>query len=464
MNDLKADMFLNELSFWEESIQKGIEKGMPLNVLNTFIYPEAREIVLEKISSGEYKIEPPRIAYINKETDQFITYEQAKTTKKVRELCINAPMDRLVLSVIYRIFYKLYISKIHPNCVSYQKGISVSKIAKKLSHKLIQYSGCKEYIGCKIDISKYFDSVGREALLNMLNELSTDSIIDKLIYEYYTDDRVVVDGEVIERYKSLAQGCALAAFLANYALRKIDEELSKLNIVYYRYSDDIIMLGEDWKIGFELLKKRLSELSLSINPSKVEYLESDKWFTFLGYSYRNGDVTFSKKKLKRIEHEVKIRTISIAREKRKGVSKDELKNMIRSIQKYFFYAYKEYNYSSSIFSAVNVVHDINEIENYIKDCLRAAYTGETHIYGLGYVNDKNIPYAVTHGVGRNVGANFKKTKNDTFKKGDLLAECGWVSLNHMYKVYRYEKALNNQEINNIKNFIPMPKITRKIKG
>ena len=115
--------------------------------------------------------------------------------------------------------------------------------------------------------------------------------------------------------------------------------------------------------------------------------------------------------------------------------------MIKDLQWYFFTAFaksqENFGMGVYLFGTVNVKRDLEAIENYIKDCLRAAYTNKSNIYGLGYVNrDK---YVVDNcNRGQNVRANREKTQTDDW---DILKECGWVSLMKMYNDYHTNKDL-----------------------
>ena len=113
-------------------------------------------------------------------------------------------------------------------------------------------------VGYKVDISKYFDSVSREVLNEMIDKIDTGSPIDQIVRDYYMDDCIIDQKRtVIEKYKSMTQGCAVSTFFANCVLRDVDEELSKMDIIYYRYSDDILMVGKDADKALKMLGEML---------------------------------------------------------------------------------------------------------------------------------------------------------------------------------------------------------------
>lgn len=446
----KLNEFASNMQIWTQSFDRGLKK-MRNEVFQIMKLPQAREVLVEKILAGDYEIAPPVINYIDKKTGKFITKEQAAKTEKVREIYVNGNVDRIVLNVIYRIYYEMYIDRISPYCVSYKTGVSTSKIAKKLSKKLTLLCNVSKnnFLGYKIDISKFFDSVNKETLFQALKELSSDDPIDELVRKYYADDRVIIDGEIVPRYKSLAQGCALGCFLADYVLKDIDETLSSLDVIYYRYSDDIIILGKDAKLGYRILLSMLKKKGLLVNPDKVESIRKDSWFTFLGFAFRKDQISLSEKTLKNIQHKVKTETMSVVRKAHKPATKKEVFHMITRLQNYFFTAYaadgKSFGMGNYLISTITSDHDLLEIETYCKDCLRAAYTGRTEIYGLGYVPYKEN-YTIMHGKGKNVKRNLERTVGPEFEDFDLLRECGWVSLLHLRKCYRYSRPVYKSEI------------------
>ena len=121
--DKKMEMLCNK-EIWANAIQHGLDKHIDKSLLSVLTNPVGRLAIIEAIEQGRYKIEPPVIQQIPKPNGKF------------REVFCNSQMDRVVLSVINEIYYKLYSKNIHPNCVSYQKGMGVPKIIKSLVKEL----------------------------------------------------------------------------------------------------------------------------------------------------------------------------------------------------------------------------------------------------------------------------------------------------------------------------------------
>ena len=108
----------------------------------------------------------------------------------------------------------------------------------------------ENYCDAPAKIYKNFDDIEQQ--------FGPSSILD-LVREYYHDDTLLdLDRNEIHKYTSLRQGCAIAAFLADAVLCDIDTVISNYNVVYYRYSDDILIIGEDADAAFYKISEMLA--------------------------------------------------------------------------------------------------------------------------------------------------------------------------------------------------------------
>ena len=398
-------MFQHEI--WQEMIDKANEKGINLTVVKQLCIPQVRVQLYERIVNGQYEIAPPHIARIPKDVPG-----------EYREVYVNEDVDRIVLTLINDCICKLFSELIHKQCKSYQKGIGCQEVVQTITKEISKLNIIKSdnFIGYKADLSKYFDSVRIEIIDDVFDtfekklgfEVGTEPVINVLRKYYHNDLVFDIDGNLIEHYGSLKQGCAVAAALANIVLFDVDDTLSKMNIIYYRYSDDIVMIGEDAEKAKETLEIMLQKYGLKLNPKKVEALYSDKWFKFLGFNIKGNSITLSKNRVKKFQKEITSRTIS-----KPNVSfKQARENVIN-------YLYRgEYCWATSCMSIINVKPDLDEMNKFIMDCLRAVKVRESSkrkgkiginkIGGLGVVTD--LPdRTILRGTGKNVAANQEKT-------------------------------------------------------
>ena len=418
--DEKVRLFMNN-SLWEKAIQKCIDKGIHPYELSQYTSAEYRATLLNLILSGEYHVAPPHIALIPKDNGEF------------RKVYVNTVLDRLVLTLINEVYNAIYGRLIHERCVSYQKGIGVRNIVENISREC---SSSEE--GFKIDISKYFDSVPREVLNEVLHSVSTDSCLDQIIYDYYNDDLILDENKnLVRKYKSLCQGCAPSAFFANLTLRDIDQKISCMVPVYYRYSDDILLLGEGSGEALAELVSMLEEKGLKVNPKKVEKICSEHWFTFLGCNIRGSKVSLSKKSLKNFMNEMTKRV-----NLRSKGNKNSLKASIRKINNYLYLDRMNnpatFGWAEYFFSIINCEEDIIQLDEWLKDLLRASYTGKQKIGGLGIIRTES-DRVIERGKGRHVKKNLEKTEG-------LLEECGYISMHHLWKMFRLNRDIYRMEV------------------
>ncbi|MCS2963418.1 RNA-directed DNA polymerase [Bacteroides thetaiotaomicron] len=238
-------------------------------------------------------------------------------------------------------------------------------------------------------------------------------LIDVLRKYYHCGLYFDENNELHEKYQSLKQGCAVASWLANVLLYSLDDELSQLNGFYVRYSDDMLFVGPDYEKAMTILQKRLAEKSMNLNPKKVEYLTMDKWFKFLGFSIKGSMISFSPNRLKTFQKEIESRTI-----RKRGIT---LKKAVDSVNRYLYKGNGEYSWATQTLPVCNVRVDINELNKFVMDCLRAVETGKHKVGGLGYVKDKPDG-CVVRGIGRNVKANRNKSKSKEIE-GYLTIGC-----------------------------------------
>ena len=414
-----------------------IAKKVPLSQANLFFQPETWEILSDKIANNEYHFSPLIEGYVDKRNGLPMNYESAakRNFDDVRKIYMMTAMDRAVAHMIYLLYYRKFIGMSHERCVSYKNGIGTSKVAKNLSLEMQQKCFYKGY---KMDIHHYFDDVNIETIEKQLVEMETGSVLDDLLWELYHDDRVMVNGELIHKHRGLIQGCAFACLLANLILKDIDKRISIKDVIYYRYSDDIIILGEDrdTENAKQIIEKMLKPKGLQLHPKKVQKIDAkNNWFEFLGFSFKGNMISVSEKTLRNLRTEIKTRTMSKTRQAHRPATNKELRKMIKDLQWYFFTAFaksqENFGMGVYLFGTVNVEHDLVAIDEYCKDCLRAAYTNKSNIHGLGYVNRKR--YVIDDkNVSHNFNGNMDKTKTSD---GDLLEKCGWISLMKMYNDY-----------------------------
>lgn len=383
---------------WKRVIQKAYDKGINKSLLREMCTPNYRINLFKLICLEQYEIAPPHVVLIPKDKPG-----------EFRKCKANEDEDRVILTVITDALCELFQFMVSDRCTSYQKGIGTQEVTDKSVKKIIEVSKSIKgnHIGYKADLSKYFDSVYIEHIDRIFNYVEnwlrfkngTEPVLNLLRKYYHSDWLFNIDGQLVEEYTSLKQGCAVASFLANVILRDIDDKLSEMCEFYVRYSDDMLIVGENADNAINYLEKELEKYGLKLNPRKVEKLYKDKWFTFLGFNIKGTQITLSPNRIKKFQKEIENRTIK---------KKINMENARKSVVKYMYG--KDTNWATSCLKLINVEHDMKELNRFVKDCLRACKTGKKKLGGLG-VNYNLKDGTIQRGTGKNVKENLKKVKD-----------------------------------------------------
>lgn len=375
---------------WQAAIAKGVDKDISKATLYQLTKPKTRAEMYRRIRDGQYKIMPPHAALIPKDNGEY------------RTVYVNEPCDRILLSIANDLLFELMPEMTHPRCRSYQKGIGCGRVVQEVSRKIQDAHGA--VIGWKSDLSKYFDSVPLgyvdEAFDKVETKYGKSALIDVLRGYYHTDLYFDTDGTLCGKYQSLKQGCSVAAWLADVILCHIDARLAGLDGYYVRYSDDMLFVGRDYTAAMSALTSELEKMHMRLNPKKVEYLDANHWFKFLGYSIKGHAISLSSTRIKTFQKEIESRTTG-----RRGTT---LAKAVNAVNRYLYKGYGGHSWATQVLPVINVKEDIDTLNAFVLDSLRAVGTGRHRVGGLGYVKTQATG-CIARGRGRNVRANRTKT-------------------------------------------------------
>lgn len=415
MADKILQMFF-DIDRWTKAIEKGVFKDIRKDQLIRLTDECTRLCMADAMMKGQYEIAPPHTAQIPKENGEF------------RTVYVNEPVDRVVLGIANDLLFDLMPEMIHPACKSYQRGIGCGKVVQEVSRRIVEASkvGC---MGWKADLSKYFDSVPLRYIDEAFDKVEAKhghSVLIDVLRKYYRNDLYFDENNVLQhKFQSLKQGCAVASWLANVLLYDLDEELSRMNGYYVRYSDDMLFIGEDYGKAMDVLRMRLEEKTMKLNPRKVEYLTADKWFKFLGFSIKGSMISLSSSRIKTFQKEIEARTVH--------KPDTTLAKAVNSVNRYLYKGNGEFSWATQILPVCNVRKDIDELNKFVMDCLRAVQAGKRKLGGLGYVKTQSDG-CIVRGRGRNVKANRSKV-------GGNIA--GYLTLGCMQNALRTSRAVYN---------------------
>jgi len=231
---------------------------------------EHREELLESIRKGKYKPSPVRRVEIPKDNGG------------VRKLGIPTVVDRVIQQAIAQILTPIYEPKFSEGSYGYRPHRS----AKDAILKVKEYAdeGYK-FVVC-LDLSKYFDTLCHELLMNMLREDIKDKRLIDLIKKYLKSG-VMENGIVMRTDEGSPQGGNLSPLLANIYLDKFDKEFERRGVKVIRYADDILLLVKSKRAAerllgtsTEYLEKKL-KLKVNTEKSRAVSVYSIRNFGFL---------------------------------------------------------------------------------------------------------------------------------------------------------------------------------------
>ena len=392
MTDILLQKFF-EKERWEQALELGVGKGIDKGELRKLTSPQIRLAMYNAIITDNYEIAPPHQAQIPKDNGEF------------RTVYVNENVDRVFLSIVNNMFFELFPEFVHKSCKSYQTGIGCGKVVQELSRQVINVKGRE--VGFKADLTKYFDTVPLkyidEIFDRMEEKVGKSKIIDIVRKYYHTDLCFDINGDLIEFYQSLKQGCSVASFLADAVLYHLDDTVSMLPGYYVRYSDDLMYIGEEWGTAFQVVRAILADMNMTLNPKKVEPVYKDRWVKFLGFNIKGDQITLSKSRVKSFQKEIEARTI-----KHRNISMTRATNRVND---YLYKGDGKYSWATSVLPIINVEKDIETLNVFVMDALRACATKKKKIGGLGSVSDKD-DYTILRGIGKNVTANRGKTEKE----------------------------------------------------
>ena len=127
--------------------------------------------------------------------------------------------------------------------------------AKDAILKVKEYAEQGYTFAVVLDLSKYFDTINHEILIDLLRKNVKDERVVQLIKRYLKSG-VMENGVVIDTEEGSPQGGNLSPLLANVYLNEFDQEFLKRGVPCIRYADDIVLLAksrrsEERRVGKE---------------------------------------------------------------------------------------------------------------------------------------------------------------------------------------------------------------------
>ena len=250
--------------------------GMTVEEALPWLKEHGKEMT-EAIRSGKYKPTAVR------------RKEIPKPDGGVCKLGIPMVKDRIVQQAIAQQLMPLYEPKFSEGSYGYRPGRS----AQDAIFKIRGYADEGYEWAVQLDLSKYFDTLNHEKLLNLLRETIKDERVIQLIKKFLKSG-VMENGVKIATTEGSPQGGPLSPLLANVYLNEFDCEYERRGVPEIRYADDIVLLCKSQRAAERLLENSIryleGKLKLRVNRDKshIARVNATKNFKFLGFAYGKG--------------------------------------------------------------------------------------------------------------------------------------------------------------------------------
>ncbi len=237
------------------------------------------------LSSRNYRPEPVKTIPLTRGT-------------KTRTISILTVRDRIVHEALLMVLEPLLDPRI-PDCVyGYRRGRS----AKTCLEGIAQIAPVMAWV-FESDIDSFFDSIPINRLLDSLESVLPSASLIELISTLLTSRASC--HATLPSEEGIAQGSPLSPLLSNLYLLPLDTTMEQHSIHYYRYADDLLVLGStrsDVQRGSFYVEREVHKLELRLKLEKTRFTPLAEGVDFLGFSLDQGGAMVSRKAYEGLDH------------------------------------------------------------------------------------------------------------------------------------------------------------------
>ena len=238
----------------------------------------------------------------------------SKMSSQKRRTIYKYPYEfNMVLKLLTYLVLRKYDYLFTSDLYSFRPGVSAKDAIAHITrsrdlHSLYSY---------KIDVSNYFNSIPVDRLCSILDSSICDdaellAFMKALLYE----EKVLYRGETVTESKGIMAGTPIASFYANLYLKDLDSWFSSREILYARYSDDIIVFARsesELALYKNVILNTLAEKGLSVNPDKEVFGTPSDGFCFLGIEVKDGLIDIAPASVVKLKQKMRRKARSLSR-------------------------------------------------------------------------------------------------------------------------------------------------------
>jgi RNA-directed DNA polymerase len=319
-----------------------------------------------------------------------------------RPLGIPTIKDRVVQAAVKVVIEPIFEADFQENSYGFRPKRSAHQAVQDVKEHLLE--GMTDVIDA--DISKYFDTIPHNKLMQLVAKRIVDKNILRLIKMWLKAPVVEERGDGKKEYKGndkgTPQGGIVSPLLANIYLNVLDtiwkteKVQERLGARLVRYADDCIALckGNAGQI-LKGMKAVLSSLGLTLNEEKTRVVDAQREnFNFMGFTIamrkgaRTGRVfplvVPSKKALKHIRAEIKQLTTERYSATSTEIVIQRVNEVVRGWVGYFYYG--------------NCSKSMSHLRRYLVRRMRTYLRRKHHYNGYGYKRFPDDYYYQTLGL------------------------------------------------------------------
>lgn len=228
---------------------------------------------LKDIKSGHYTPSPVRRVVI------------PKSDGGTRNLGIPTVEDRVLQQAVAQQIGYILDRTFSDSSYAYRPGRS----AKDAVYRVRDYVEQGYQYAVLLDLSKFFDTLDHEILLNLLRESIDDERIIQLI-KRFVKSGVLEGDEFNPTKKGSTQGSPISPLLGNVYLNVFDQEMNRRGVICVRYADDICLLARSRRSAERIMESSTKllegKLRLTVNREKSRVVKvNSQNFKYLGFRF-----------------------------------------------------------------------------------------------------------------------------------------------------------------------------------
>jgi group II intron reverse transcriptase/maturase len=222
--------------------------------------------LLDRAKSGTYFAPPVRRVHISK----------GPGSTETRPLGIPTYEDKVLQRAVAMLLEPIYEQDFLPCSYGFRPGRSAHQALSALREGLMEYQG--GWI-LDVDIRKFFDTLQRPPLREMLRRRIRDGVVLRLI-DKWLKAGVWEEGTITHPDEGTPQGGVISPLLANIYLHHVLDEWFEQEVkprltgraFLIRFADDFVMVfthEADARRVLDVLPKRFAKFGLTLHPTKT---------------------------------------------------------------------------------------------------------------------------------------------------------------------------------------------------